>query len=65
MQDVYAQKLDNVRSFILNDGWSDDIAERAYAYNFYFLSTVLVGFAFWGGFIFLILGAFAFMMRDL
>ena len=40
MQDVYTQKLDNVRQFIKNDGWSDDVAERAFAYNNYFFTTV-------------------------
>jgi len=48
MQDVYTQKLDNVRSFITQGGWSDDVAESAYAYNFYFWTTVLSLFNFIG-----------------
>ena len=35
MQDVYSQKLNNIREFVRNDGgWSDDIAQSAYITNF-------------------------------
>jgi len=35
MQDVYSQKLNNIREFVKNDGgWSDDIAQAAYFTNF-------------------------------
>jgi hypothetical protein len=35
MQDVYSQKLNNIREFIRDDGgWSDDIAQAAYTTNF-------------------------------
>jgi hypothetical protein len=54
MQDVNTQKLDNVRNFILKDGWSDDVASGAYTVNFYF--GVIIGF--WVGFIAIILGIF-------
>ena len=41
-QDVYTQKLDNVRHFIKDDGgWSDDVAEGAFALNNYFFTTVM------------------------
>lgn len=33
MKDVYTEKLDNVRNFIKDDGWSDDVAEAAYKSN--------------------------------
>ena len=55
MQDVYSQKLDNVRHFIYEEGWSDDVAEGAYAYNFYFLTTLGSFFALIVGFIILLI----------
>ncbi len=30
LQDVYGQKLDNIRAFLYDGGWSDDIAKDAY-----------------------------------
>jgi len=42
MKDVYTEKLNNVRFFIQEDGWSDDIAEGAYKLNFGFM-YVLAG----------------------
>lgn len=33
MKDVYTEKLDNVRNFIKDDGWSDDVAEATYKSN--------------------------------
>lgn len=47
MKDVYTEKLDNVRSFINEDGWSDDIAETAYKLNFgfaYFIAGMIAAF---------------------
>lgn len=48
MQDVYTQKLDNVRHFIKDDGgWSDWIARDAFVIRDYFVSVImfrLVGF---------------------
>lgn len=32
-QDVYSQKLDNVRAFLKSDGWSDEIAKGAFYMN--------------------------------
>lgn len=46
MKDVYTEKLDNVRSFIQEGGWSDDIAAGAYRLNFgfmYVLSGIIFG----------------------
>jgi len=43
MQDVYTQKLDNIRKFIKEDDWSDWIAHDAFAYRDYFLTTVFEG----------------------
>lgn len=35
MTDVYETKMDNLRAFIKEDGWSDGIAHEAYYANFY------------------------------
>jgi hypothetical protein len=41
MQDVYTAKLDNIRKFIKEDGWSDDIAYAAYMYNNYLFVSLI------------------------
>lgn len=33
--DIYEQKMDNLRAFIKEDGWSDDIAHDAWSANFH------------------------------
>ena len=65
MQDVYTQKLDNVRSFILNGGWSDDVAQGAYSVNYYLFPNLLGAFSRIGAALFFILGFVVIMFREL
>ena len=64
MQDVNTQKLDNVRKFIKDEGWSDDIAHDAYLVNFYswiiylgyfftflLILSLLILFVLWGTYV--------------
>ena len=64
MQDVNTQKLDNVRKFIKDEGWSDDIAQGAYLVNFYswiiylgyfftflLILSLLILFVLWGTYV--------------
>jgi hypothetical protein len=64
MQDVYTQKLDNVRKFIKDDDWSDWIAHDAFAYNKYFFTSVVGVFFLIGGLIVLMGSVFIHAAED-
>lgn len=41
VKDVYTEKLDNMRRFLQEDGWSDDIAENAFWLNNFLWLVIL------------------------